>query len=86
MINPHQLELPLSRTYLHSSIGVRAIEVRLYYTHFELGKNLILRFCLIIPISFSVIYITYSYELLMYSLRFYFALMYMEILNKKSYP
>ena len=27
MINTHQLELPLSRTYFHGSKGVRAIEV-----------------------------------------------------------
>ena len=30
MINIHQLELPLSRTYFHGSEGVRAIEVVLY--------------------------------------------------------
>ena len=30
MINTRKLELPLSRTYFHSSKGVRAIEVRLY--------------------------------------------------------
>ena len=30
MINTHWLELPLSRTYLHSPKSVRAIEVRLY--------------------------------------------------------
>ena len=30
MINTHWLELPLSRTYFHGSIGVRAIEVLLY--------------------------------------------------------
>ena len=30
MINTHQLELPLSRTYFHVSKGVRAIEVLLY--------------------------------------------------------
>ena len=30
MINPQWLELPLSRTNVHSPKGVRAIEVRLY--------------------------------------------------------
>ena len=30
MINTHKLELPQSRIYFHSSIGVRAIEVLLY--------------------------------------------------------
>ena len=30
MINTHNLELPLSRTYFHDSKGVRAIEVLLY--------------------------------------------------------
>ena len=30
MINTHQLELPLSRTYFHVSKGIRAIEVLLY--------------------------------------------------------
>ena len=30
MINSHLLELPLSRTYFHSSKGVRVIEVLLY--------------------------------------------------------
>ena len=30
MINTHQLELPLFRTYFHSPKGVRAIEIRLY--------------------------------------------------------
>ena len=31
MINTHQLELPLSRTYFHSPKGVRTIELRLYH-------------------------------------------------------
>ena len=31
MINPHWLELPLSRTNFHGPKGVRAIEVRLYF-------------------------------------------------------
>ena len=30
VINPHWLELPLSRTNFHGPKGVRAIEVRLY--------------------------------------------------------
>ena len=30
MMNPHWLELPLSRTNFHGPKGVRAIEVRLY--------------------------------------------------------
>ena len=30
MINTHQLELSLSRTYVHGAKGVRAIEVLLY--------------------------------------------------------
>ena len=30
MINTHELELPLSRTYFHGSKGVRGIEVLLY--------------------------------------------------------
>ena len=34
MINPHWLELPLSRTNSHGPKGVRAIEVRLYYKMF----------------------------------------------------
>ena len=33
MINPHWFELPLSRTNFHGPIGVRAIEVRLYFLH-----------------------------------------------------
>ena len=32
MINTHSLELPLSHTYFHGSIGVRAFEVLLYKT------------------------------------------------------
>ena len=31
MINTRWLELPLSRKYVHGSIGVRAIEVLLYF-------------------------------------------------------
>ena len=36
MINTYQFELSLSRTYFHSSKGVRAIEVRLYLSFFEI--------------------------------------------------
>ena len=32
LINPHWLELPLSRTNFHGPKGVRAIEVLLYYS------------------------------------------------------
>ena len=32
LINPHWLELPLSRTNFHGPKGVRVIEVRLYFT------------------------------------------------------
>ena len=34
MINPHWLELPLSRANFHGPKGVRAIEVRLYLDYF----------------------------------------------------
>ena len=31
MVNPHWLELPISRTNFHSPKDVRAVEVRLYF-------------------------------------------------------
>ena len=37
MINTHSLELLLSRTYFHGSIGVRAIEVLLYLVSGQCG-------------------------------------------------
>ena len=36
IINPHWLQLPLSRTNFHGPKGVRAIEVRLYILAFFL--------------------------------------------------